>query len=127
MLHVKDESGKKPVTSTSTSLDMYSSTTPVVTNLVNCDLLGDFSLLSQEEFQECESLLPLSKRICHKDDESSAYHQTNDGFEKALDMVTTKEDVDEINMFFLTLLIKEYPLEKDTIRLLGILFYLGKI
>ena len=112
MLHVKDESGKKPVTSTSTSLDMYSSTTPVVTNLVNCDLLGDFSLLSQEEFQECESLVPLSKRICHKDDESSAYHQTNDGFEKALDMVTTKEDVDEINMFFFNFVNKRIAARK---------------
>ena len=100
MLHVKKNSKKKPITSTSTCLRTFGTENRSEMDTSTCDLLGDFSLLSQEEFQECESLFPLSNKKCHKDDERSPYHQTNDGFEKALDMATNQDDIDEINMFF---------------------------
>jgi hypothetical protein len=44
-------------------------------------------------------ILP-NKRICHKSDENSPYHQVIDGFEKMLDMTESKDDIDEIITFF---------------------------
>ena len=119
MLHVKNESKKKPITSTSTCHTTYSTDSRSEMDISSCDLLGDFSLLSQEEFQECDSIVPFSNKRCHKDDEKSPYHQTNDGFEKALDMATSQEDIDEINMFFMNFVNKRICVRKNHSQSVG--------
>ena len=75
IIYVKEKSLHEPVQSTSTSIRDYS-----------IDILGEFSLFSQEEFQESHMYILPNKRICHKSDENSPYHQVIDGFEKMLDM-----------------------------------------
>jgi hypothetical protein len=70
--------------------------------MIDCDVLGEFSFLSQEEFQESDMYMLPNKKICHQSDDSSPYryHQVIDGYEKTLDMANTQEDIDEINLFF---------------------------
>jgi hypothetical protein len=68
----------------------------------NGEVIGDFSLMSQEEFQDCNVFPSHKRKRIHKDDEKSGYHQTIEGYEKALDMISKPSDIDEINQFFMT-------------------------
>ena len=100
MRDLKETSKQKPVTSSSTSLEEFKLSQISMEKIPPVDLLGDFSILSQEEFQESDIYMFPNKRISHRDDESSVYHQVIDGFEKTLDMAKTPHDIDEINTFF---------------------------
>ena len=100
MLFVKKQSNLVPVQSTSLSLEEYRMKKTQTSTNIDCDVLGEFSFLSQEEFQESDMYMLPNKKICHKSDDRSPYHQVIDGFEKTLDMAKTQEDIDEINMFF---------------------------
>ena len=100
VLYVKDKSIDEPVQSTFTSMREFNSCDSVQTTRIDGDILGEFSLFSQEEFQESDMYILPNKRICHKSDDNSPYHQVIDGFERMLDITKNKEDIDEINMFF---------------------------
>ena len=99
MKHLKKLTETAAVPSTSMSLvgNMFKTSSIADSS---CDLLGDFSLLSQEEYQESSSFLSIGKKRKHKDDDESPYHKTIEGYEKALDMVNCSADVETINMFF---------------------------
>ena len=100
MCFVKNRSMLDPVKSTSISLEGYIEEKSPAAGIIDGDLLGEFSFFSQEEFQESDVYEMPYKRVCHKSDDKSPYHQVIDGFEKSLDMAKTQEDIDEINMFF---------------------------
>jgi hypothetical protein len=101
MLFVEENSVIEPVQSISTCIDDYEKIPLKPNNLGQEDLLGDFSLFSQEEFQETEMCEVRDQGInSHKSNDNRPYHSIVDGLEKVLNLATTKEDVDEINMFF---------------------------
>ena len=100
MIHVRERSLIDPIKSTSISLEEFNQSEISNEKPVQTDILGDFSLLSQEEFQGSETYFFPEQRVCHKSNDNSPYHHVIDGFEKMLDMTKTKEDIEEINFFF---------------------------
>jgi hypothetical protein len=101
MIYLVERSEIEPVQSISTCIDDYQNIELKTNKLAQEDLLGDFSLFSQEEFQETEMfVVPDQTLNAHKSNDDSPYHSIVDGLEKVLNLSTTKEDVDEINMFF---------------------------